>query len=343
MSLNKPGKWRFMLSHVQRECGAEATDVAHSLGMTSCWLDVKMKDKSVAAMEEAVANSDFFVCILSDGYFLSEFCRMEMMWALQYKKPIISTYKAGCNVGSVLNEAPQKLSGISQIDSTPLNRQDPEFFDVSMTKITRSISSGGGKLQSMANVVVANLKNKAKASKQISWSDKDGDECGFVIENGKMYQLAENSNGDLAKFPWGKNPAPHIVSMTLVPPLYHVVDSGGGMWNNTLSKKKAPELAHMWQSLAPKLLVWCDKDGDECGFEMENNKMYQVCGENPDGSMKRWYPNGPAHVVQFKIVEQNGVPWYHYTDAKGYRGTNNVSKKHREKLAFMWSFAKTLL
>ena len=36
------------------------------LGLT-CWLDVKMNDKSEAAMQEAVENSAFIIAIVSDG------------------------------------------------------------------------------------------------------------------------------------------------------------------------------------------------------------------------------------------------------------------------------------
>ena len=51
----------------------------------TCWLDVKMADKSVAAMEEGVKYCDAFLCILSEDYFERPYCVKEMEWAIKYK------------------------------------------------------------------------------------------------------------------------------------------------------------------------------------------------------------------------------------------------------------------
>ena len=74
---------------------AEAKDVAldahyvlrYDHDMTS-WLDVKMDDKSEAAMEEGVKNSKKFVAIVSETYFSRKFCLKELRWAKKYEKPI---------------------------------------------------------------------------------------------------------------------------------------------------------------------------------------------------------------------------------------------------------------
>ena len=140
MPLNEPGRWEYFLSHVQRECSTEAVMVAAEWGKQHCWLDRYMEDKSVAAMEEGVKGSEAFVCILSEGYFKSEYCCNEMRWALENEKPIVSTYKNGVNVGALLKTAPDDFRDrIKAIDSIPLNADDADFFVVCMSKITKRL------------------------------------------------------------------------------------------------------------------------------------------------------------------------------------------------------------
>ncbi|KAL1504099.1 hypothetical protein AB1Y20_010509 [Prymnesium parvum] len=150
MPYNDPGHWKFMLSHVQKEADAEALDLSIELGKDDCWLALKMKEKGEEAMKEAVMRSDFFVCILSESYFEREFCIKEMNWALEFQKPIISTYKRGTRIGDVLNKAPPMLSSIKGIDSIEVNRADLEFFAVSLMKILRVVEIGGFKMGRIA-------------------------------------------------------------------------------------------------------------------------------------------------------------------------------------------------
>ena len=141
MPYNDPGRWKYFLSHVQRECKLEALMLANEWGKEHCWLDRYMEDKSVAAMEEGVKGSETFVVILSEGYFNSEYCCNEMRWALETEKPIISTYKSGANVGAILNTAPDDFrERIKAIDSIKLDADDPDFFAVCMSKITKRLS-----------------------------------------------------------------------------------------------------------------------------------------------------------------------------------------------------------
>ena len=87
-------------------------------------------------MQDGVRRSEAFVCILSEGYFESEYCCKEMAWAFAANKIVISTYKAGCNVGAILRQAPEALrSLISGIESIQLVVSDPDFFSVSLKKI----------------------------------------------------------------------------------------------------------------------------------------------------------------------------------------------------------------
>ena len=103
MPINEPGSWAFMLSYKQNESAAEALHVAQELGgREKVWLDVYMADKSEAAMKEAVSGSQAFVCMLTPGYFDSEWCRKELAWAAEFEKTVISCYPAAVNVGAVL-------------------------------------------------------------------------------------------------------------------------------------------------------------------------------------------------------------------------------------------------
>ena len=143
---NAPASWTYFLSHVQREAGTEAVQLAGEFGKKACWLDRNMKDKSEEAMKEGVCCSDFFLCVLSDGYFKSSYCIKEMQWAFAERKKIISTYKAGVNVGAILREAPETFrAAISSIDSIKLDGSDPDYFEVGIRKIAAAafgLSSG---------------------------------------------------------------------------------------------------------------------------------------------------------------------------------------------------------
>lgn len=66
-ALNQPGHWNFFLSHNQAHGGDQASTMHlrfKEKGYTS-WYDMAMLDKSEAAMEEGVKNSDFFVLVLT--------------------------------------------------------------------------------------------------------------------------------------------------------------------------------------------------------------------------------------------------------------------------------------
>ena len=144
MPLNEPGRWKYFISHVQRECSTEAVMMASEWGKQHCWLDRYMDDKSVAAMEEGVKGSEAFVCILSEGYFRSDYCCKEMRWAFADEKPIVSTHKNGVNVGAILNTAPDDFrERIMAVDSIALDASDTDHFEVCMKKIKKRLDKLG--------------------------------------------------------------------------------------------------------------------------------------------------------------------------------------------------------
>ena len=84
--LNPPGQWNFMISYTQRNGEAKAIAVKlfyklRELNFT-VWLDVEMRDKSEAAMQEAVENCGAVIAVISGNgegesgmaYFERPFC-----------------------------------------------------------------------------------------------------------------------------------------------------------------------------------------------------------------------------------------------------------------------------
>ena len=89
-------------------------------------------------MQDGVRRSEAFVCILSEGYFESEYCCKEMRWAFKNEKPILSTYKNGMNVGALLNTAPEDFRDqIKTVDSIGLDASASDVFELAVTKLTK--------------------------------------------------------------------------------------------------------------------------------------------------------------------------------------------------------------
>ena len=143
--LNPPGHWKYMISYKQSEAKEEAVKLAYELtgNKDDVWLDINKEDKSVAAMKEAVRESETFLCILTPSYFKSEYCLNELKWAREFEKTIVSCYPQDENVGEILSTAPEEVAFISSIDSKKVDMSDPRFFAVSLEMI-RGASKGTG-------------------------------------------------------------------------------------------------------------------------------------------------------------------------------------------------------
>ena len=63
--------------------------LANILGTGSVWLDKYADDRSETGMVEGVTSKDIFVAILSEKYFESKFCCLELRTALKIGKPIL--------------------------------------------------------------------------------------------------------------------------------------------------------------------------------------------------------------------------------------------------------------
>ena len=93
-ALSKGKKYDYFISYSRRSAkscnlAAELYDTLTSLLGFKVWMDVKMPDRSDAAMQKGVEESKFFIAILcrpsinpeNNAYFTRENCVMEMRWA----------------------------------------------------------------------------------------------------------------------------------------------------------------------------------------------------------------------------------------------------------------------
>lgn len=140
-------KWEFFLSHVQREAGGEAVQLAQALGGPSrCWLDRLMPDKSVQGMREGVLGARVFLCVLTPGYFASTYCLRELAWAIQAKKTVVPLFPSGVSVGPILAAAPESVETddgdvlalrrrLQSIEAIMIDCKDVDYFRTGVTKI----------------------------------------------------------------------------------------------------------------------------------------------------------------------------------------------------------------
>ena len=122
------------------------------------WFDVKMEDRSVAAMEEGVKNSDAFIAVVtgacvsndspgddpvSNAYFKRDFCLQELRWAREARKAVqpVVRVEDKSRIGEFLALAPDDLKSLGAIDWVDLNRNDREYWELGMRKVMRGVDS----------------------------------------------------------------------------------------------------------------------------------------------------------------------------------------------------------
>ena len=150
------------ISHTQR-CG-QATTLAvemytalESAGF-AVWLDVKMLDKSTAAMKRGVLESKCVIAVItgpcenpvlpndsreSNAYFKREYCVSELRWAREAGIPIQPVIQASdkSNIGSLLQLAPADLSNLGETEFITLDRSDRELLEVGTRKVIRAVNN----------------------------------------------------------------------------------------------------------------------------------------------------------------------------------------------------------
>lgn len=147
---NAPGCWDFFISHTQRNDGAKllAAELYASLKELghSVWFDVKMKDRSAAAMEEGVRKSKCVVAIITKGpgqdddYFRRDFCLTELRWAVGAEvhiQPVINIDDKK-KIGEFMAGAPEDLKHLGGVDFKELYRGNPRMWDVGVLDIVEA-------------------------------------------------------------------------------------------------------------------------------------------------------------------------------------------------------------
>ena len=211
-SINVPGHWDVFISHTQRhgKAVAMAEKLATSLeniGLT-VWLDVKMKQRSAAAMEEGVRNSQIVIAIITgatiDGninnaYFSRPFCILELQWAIDAGiqiQPIVQTEDKS-NIGTFLGQAPSHLQFLAGIDFIHLDRSDIDYWDVGVKKVRRVIE------QDKKEFFKDEMIQKYKASHDSLQEQSDGDSKidseleKYKIKHKNTIDMLEQSHSEL--------------------------------------------------------------------------------------------------------------------------------------------------
>ena len=135
------------------------------------WLDVKMADKSEAAMEHGVRNSKMVIAIVNraalnpdrpDDYpahntlFQRAYCVQELRWAKEAGKIIQPTirFEDKQNIGDMMSLAPDDLQFMGETEFIELERNDGAYWNVGIRKLLERLGVTGGL---SAQPIVSNL------------------------------------------------------------------------------------------------------------------------------------------------------------------------------------------
>lgn len=91
MSQPMPMRNHFFVSHMQAEAAGDVGTLCLFLKRigVNCWRDMDASDLTEKGMRRGVETSDAFIIFLTNSYLSRPFCQKEIMWALEFKKPIL--------------------------------------------------------------------------------------------------------------------------------------------------------------------------------------------------------------------------------------------------------------
>ena len=138
--MQRKSSWDFFMSHKQTESGRDVALITRDLEKADkrVWLDVNMDDCSVPAMMEGVNKSETFVLMLSEGYFDSKYCVMELRRAIDLRKNIVLCHKQGVNVGAILQKKPSEFANTGAKQSLELIINDLKYRKVAVRLLIES-------------------------------------------------------------------------------------------------------------------------------------------------------------------------------------------------------------
>ena len=150
--LNAPGQFWLFVSHTQRDAEGKllAVEIFHELCPVltedergGVWLDVKMEDKSEAAMKEGAVNAKALVCIVTDQYFTRPLCCSELRWAIEARVPIIPVVRVEdkSRIGELLELAPEDIRKVLQnLDFIDINRGHADYLRLGLELLLKRLA-----------------------------------------------------------------------------------------------------------------------------------------------------------------------------------------------------------
>ena len=121
-----------------------------------CWLDVKMPECDEEAMKEGVRNCEAFIAIVTapadpkdptraiireNSYFSRPFCRKEICWAVEFKKPIVPVVHINqkTHIGELVKLGKEFGIDFSEINFCQFDRSGPNQTEASLKDIQERI------------------------------------------------------------------------------------------------------------------------------------------------------------------------------------------------------------
>ena len=160
--LNSPGHWYCFISHTHRNPEGKLLALDSHVTLKgkkkSSWLDVKMSNMSMDAMEEGVKNSSCVIAIITDScvtseddpnkggpeqnaYFNRWMCQQELRWAIKYNVPIQPVIRTEDKrkIGNFIKMAPDDLKFLGGINWIDLNRGNKRYFDLGIDMVIEGV------------------------------------------------------------------------------------------------------------------------------------------------------------------------------------------------------------
>ena len=136
-------KRSYFLSYKQNEYNDGAVqmlaDQLRKGGAGSVWLDKLAGDRSETGMIEGVKDSDVFVAVISESYFKSKFCCLEVHTALKLGKPIVPVWnQSKKTVQDALGWIPPELKFLNLKELLPI-QEDFQMASMCATRINEQV------------------------------------------------------------------------------------------------------------------------------------------------------------------------------------------------------------
>lgn len=171
-SSQQDGPWDFFISHTQRS--GLATTMASQLYADlrelgySCWLDVRMADRSTSAMQDGIVRCKMVLAIItgpcenphsptdpkeSNAYFAREYCLQELNWAREAETPIqpLISRDDKSMIGPFLAAAPEEFRDLRNTNFITMDRSDKATWDLNVKQVAEALQAAAGKQEAFGS------------------------------------------------------------------------------------------------------------------------------------------------------------------------------------------------